>query len=129
MAITEYGFPSRPNEAARVSQDELRDDHGKCLGMRLISECYLFVGAESRWMARNIFLDGNSFRDSPRVGRKTMVYDLTGGLRLRMPGAKLTFSYVYVHRSREFEPVPVTSRHADGHHEYGVASFSWDTHF
>jgi hypothetical protein len=83
-----------------------------------------------RYMAHNIFLDGNTFRDGgPRVDRVPVVYDVTAGLRLRFPGLRLTFSYIGVRRSKEFEPVPLTSRHRDGRHEYGVASFSWDTHF
>ena len=124
------GFPSRPVEAARISAGGLRDDHATCHGLRFISECYVFVGGEVRFMAHNVFLDGNTFRDGgPGVDRVPVVYDFTAGLRLRFPGPGLTFSYIAVRRSREFEPVPPTSRHKDGRHEYGVASFSWDTHF
>lgn len=124
------GFPSRPVEAARVSAGELRDDHGTCYGMRFFSECYLFVGGEVRFMAQNIFLDGNTWRDGgPRVDREPVVYDVVAGLRLRIPQWGLTFTYTGVRRTKEFEPVPATSRHSNGRHEYGVASFSWDTHF
>lgn len=124
------GFPSRPVEAARVSAGQLRDDRSTCYGVRFISECYLFIGGEARFMAHNIFLDGNTNVDGgPSVNREPMVYDLTAGFRLRFPGLGLTFSYIGVRRSREFNPVPATSRHSDGRHEYGVASFSWDTHF
>ncbi|MEO8017307.1 MAG: lipid A deacylase LpxR family protein [Pseudomonadota bacterium] len=123
------GFPSRPVEAARVAAGELQDDHSTCYGIRFFSECYIFVGGEARYMAHNIFLDGNTFRDSAHVDRKPMVYDIVAGLRLRIPSWGLTFSYIGVRRTSEFEPVPPTSRHRDGRHEYGVASFSWDTHF
>jgi lipid A 3-O-deacylase len=124
------GFPSRPVEAARVTAGELQDDHGTCLGMHFFSECYLFVGGEARYVARNVFLDGNTWRDGgPSVDRKPMVYDIVAGLRLRIPSWGLTFSYIGVRRTNEFDPVPATSRHRDGRHEYGVASFSWDTHF
>ena len=124
------GFPSRPVEAARVVAGQLRDDHATCYGIRFFSECYLFFGGEVRYIARNIFLDGNTFRDGgPSVDRVPVVYDIVAGLRLRVPQWGLTFTYTGVRRSKEFEPVPLTSRHADGRHEYGVASFSWDTHF
>jgi lipid A 3-O-deacylase len=122
------GFPSRPAEAARV-QGAADEDQGTCFGMHFFSECYLFVGGEVRYMARNIFLDGNTFRDSPRVNRKSMVIDYVAGLRLRIPRWGWTFSYIGVRRTSEFEPVPPTSKHRDGRHEYGVASLSWDTHF
>ena len=124
------GFPSRPVEAARVTAGELQDDQSTCFGMHFFSECYLFLGGEARYVARNIFLDGNTFSDDgPRVDSKPMVYDIVAGLRLRIPSWGLTFSYIGVRRTNEFEPVPATSRHRDGRHEYGVASFSWDTHF
>jgi len=41
---------------------------------------YIFAGAGGRAVARNIFLDGNSFRTSPHVEHKTFVADLQGGL-------------------------------------------------
>lgn len=124
------GFPSRPIEPARVTADELRDDHGTCYGMHFFSECYLFFGGEVRYVARNVFLDGNTWRDGgPSVDRVPVVYDIVAGLRLRIPQWGLTFTYTGVRRTKEFEPVPATSRHPDGRHEYGVASFSWDTHF
>jgi lipid A 3-O-deacylase len=124
------GFPSRPVEAARVSAGQLRDDHATCYGLRFISECYLFVGTEVRYIAHSVFLDGNTWREGgPSVDRVPLVLDITAGFRLRMPGTGITFSYIGVKRSKEFEPVPATSRHPDGRHEYGVASISWDTHF
>jgi lipid A 3-O-deacylase len=123
------GFPSRPFEAARVSRGQLRDDHAMCGKIHFISECYVFVAGEARYVARNIFLDGNTFRDSPHVDSKPLVYDYSLGFRLRVPQWGLTFTYTFVHRTSEFDPVPATSKHRDGHHEYGVASFSWDTHF
>ena len=124
------GFPSRAVEPARVTKGELRDDHGTCLGLRFFAECYLFAGGEVRFIARNVFIDGNTWRDGgPSVDRVPVVYDIVAGLRLRIPQWGLTFTYTGVRRTKEFEPVPATSRHADGRHEYGIASFSWDTHF
>jgi hypothetical protein len=40
---------------------------------------YVFVGAEGRAVARNIFLDGNTFASSSHVEKKPLVGDLTAG--------------------------------------------------
>ncbi|HZK91096.1 MAG TPA: lipid A deacylase LpxR family protein [Stellaceae bacterium] len=41
---------------------------------------YFFVGTQGRAMGRNIFLDGNSFRTSRRVPKKTLVGDAEAGV-------------------------------------------------
>lgn len=61
---------------------------------------YLFAGADGRTVLNNLFLDGNTFRDSPGVGSKTWVGDLQVGLVVLFPQARLTYSYVY--RSQEY---------------------------
>ncbi|MGH7013472.1 MAG: lipid A deacylase LpxR family protein [Stellaceae bacterium] len=43
---------------------------------------YVFTGAEGRAVARNIFLDGNSFASSAHVEKKPLVGDLTAGAAL-----------------------------------------------
>ena len=40
---------------------------------------YFFAGTQGRAVARNLFLDGNSFRQSPHVEHKTLVADLEAG--------------------------------------------------
>jgi len=40
---------------------------------------YFYVGVQGRAVGHNIFLDGNTFRQSPNVPRKTFVADLQGG--------------------------------------------------
>lgn len=62
---------------------------------------YLFAGVEGRAVARNIFLDGNTFSDSRRVDRKPLVGDLQFGVVLDWPGIRL--SYTHVVRTREYE--------------------------
>ena len=62
---------------------------------------YLFAGAEARAVARNIFLDGNSFQDSPSVSKKPLVGDLTLGASVAYDSVRLTYSYVM--RSKEFD--------------------------
>ncbi len=60
----------------------------------------LYAGFEGRSMFRNIFLDGNSFRDGPSVNRKLGVLDLNAGFSVTY-GAIQT-AYTLNWRSREF---------------------------
>src|SRR5262249_24365683 len=62
---------------------------------------YLFFGTEGRVVARNIFLDGNTFTDSHHVDKKYLIGDLQGGLALTFQNARL--AYTIVRRSKEFE--------------------------
>jgi lipid A 3-O-deacylase len=62
---------------------------------------YLFAGAQGRVVARNIFLDGNSFKDSASVDKKPLVGDLYFGASLAYERVRLTYAYVI--RSKEFD--------------------------
>jgi hypothetical protein len=62
---------------------------------------YLFAGIEGRAVARNIFLDGNTFRDSRSVDKKHLVGDLQVGFVLEWTDMRL--SYTHVLRTREFQ--------------------------
>jgi hypothetical protein len=62
---------------------------------------YVFVGAQGRAVARNIFLDGNSFVASPSVTKEIFVADLSGGVSFFWSDlAKVDF--VLTWRSKEF---------------------------
>lgn len=61
----------------------------------------LFAGVEGRAVGRNIFLDGNTFRDSPSVDKKYFVADANAGISFTYGKAQL--SYTLNWRSREFE--------------------------
>jgi lipid A 3-O-deacylase len=63
---------------------------------------YFFVGAQGRAVARNVFLDGNTFRDSRSVDSEALVGDLTGGLALFW-GDALRLDTAVTYRSEEFE--------------------------
>jgi len=63
---------------------------------------YFFVGAQGRAVARNIFLDGNTFRDSRDVDSKPLVADLTGGVSLFWTDA-VKLDVMAIHRTREFD--------------------------
>ncbi len=62
---------------------------------------YLFAGVEGRLMARNIFLDGNTFKDSHSVERRIGVGDLQVGAVVRYHNVRIAFSNVF--RSKEFD--------------------------
>lgn len=57
--------------------------------------------ADGRAVAHYIFIDGNTFRDSPPVGHKVFVADLSTGLAGNYRNTALAFAVVY--RSQEFD--------------------------
>lgn len=62
---------------------------------------FVFGAADGRAVARDIFLDGNTFRDGPRVDRKNFVADLSYGVGMIAGPFQVTFTQAY--RTREFE--------------------------
>jgi lipid A 3-O-deacylase len=62
---------------------------------------YIFAGIEGRAIARNIFLDGNTWKDSPSVSRETFVADYNLGLAVI--GGPFAVRLSYTERTREFE--------------------------
>lgn len=76
---------------------------------------FLFGGLDGRAVARDIFLDGNTFRDGPRVDKETYVGDAYYGVGAGVGKWQLTFTRVF--RSREF-----SGQHEPSH--YGSVSIS-----
>lgn len=62
--------------------------------------CYLFVGVEARAMGRNIFLDGNTWKNSHNVDKKRLVGDLQAGLVVSWGRFRGSFTNVF--RTREY---------------------------
>jgi hypothetical protein len=62
---------------------------------------YLFAGVEGRAVGRNIFLDGNSFQDSPSVEKNILVGDAQVGIALVFRAVRLAYTYVF--RTPEFK--------------------------
>ena len=62
---------------------------------------YLFAGVEGRAVGRNIFLDGNTFRDSHSVDRRIGVGDFQMGAAVRYRNLRVSFTNVF--RSKEFD--------------------------
>ncbi|MBR9970867.1 lipid A deacylase LpxR family protein [Magnetospirillum sulfuroxidans] len=63
---------------------------------------YFFAGIQGRAVGRNIFLDGNSFRQSPRVDKNIFVGDVQAGVSLFWSN-DFHMTVSAVRRSREFE--------------------------
>ena len=97
------------------------DDTAPCLNGRYIfaiKECGIGIGIQARAVARNIFLDGNTFRDGPSVDSEPEVHDLMAGARLRWKYVQLDATFV--RRSKEFSPVPRDARSRSGTQNYGA---------
>jgi lipid A 3-O-deacylase len=62
---------------------------------------HLFFAVDGNAVARNILLDGNTFRDSHSVDKKPFVADFIGGIGMIIHRFKITYSSVY--RTKEFE--------------------------
>jgi hypothetical protein len=62
---------------------------------------YVFGRVDGRAVAHNIFLDGNTFGESPSVERKLAVADLSVGLGANYKNTKLAYALVY--RTEEFK--------------------------
>tara|TARA_R110002124_G_scaffold41367_1_gene128270 strand:+ start:13126 stop:14160 length:1035 start_codon:yes stop_codon:yes gene_type:complete len=93
-----------------------RGDRRRC---RLpICGLHAFISFDTRLVARDIFLDGNTFEDSHRVDRRPVVGDAAVGFSFLLSGWKV--SYAKVFRTREFEEQRNT-------HQYGSLSitYSW----
>lgn len=88
--VLDYGppriQPSMPGSEFFVPQENLR--------------WYVFAGIDGRAIARNIFIDGNTFENSRSADKEQFVGDLQYGIVLTK--GKLRVSYTHVIRSREF---------------------------
>ncbi|WP_169566353.1 lipid A deacylase LpxR family protein [Sneathiella limimaris] len=62
---------------------------------------YLFAGVEGRAVARNIFLDGNTFADSHSVDKKNLVADANAGIAFTIGNTRISYTLVY--RTEEFQ--------------------------
>ncbi|MFO8002911.1 lipid A deacylase LpxR family protein [Thioalkalivibrio sp.] len=77
---------------------------------------YLFAGVDARAVAWNVFLDGNTWQDSPSVDREVLVGDVQVGAVLSLGRARL--AYTHVIRTPEFENQVERD-------DFGALSLSW----
>ena len=64
----------------------------------------IFAGGKARAVAQNIFLDGNTFRDSLSVDKKALVGEIEAGFAVR--AGRVSLGYNHVWRTREYEGEP-----------------------
>lgn len=77
---------------------------------------YVFAGFDVRAVGRDIFLDGNTFRDSPSVSdRRILVGDIQTGVAVHYKQVQLAMTYV--HRTEQFV-------RQDGPQRFGAISIS-----
>ncbi|MEM7617893.1 MAG: lipid A deacylase LpxR family protein [Pseudomonadota bacterium] len=62
---------------------------------------FLFAGVDGRAIARNIFLDGNTFRDSHSVDKEYFIADANAGFAITYDDYRLSYTLNY--RTKEFE--------------------------
>lgn len=77
---------------------------------------HLFAGVSGRLVLRDIFLDGNTIRESHDVEKEWWVGDLVVGASVTL--YQLKFSYTQAFRTREFE-------HQPSNHNFGSVTMSW----
>jgi lipid A 3-O-deacylase len=77
---------------------------------------YVFVGVDTRAVARNIFLDGNTWDPSRHVDKLPFVADLEMGAAITTDNWRLTFTHVV--RSQEFQ-------HQDYREQFGSVNLSY----
>jgi len=63
--------------------------------------CHVFAGVNASAVIRNIFLDGNTFRDSHSVDKKPLVVQGVAGVAVMVHRFKITYAYVY--QTREYD--------------------------
>ena len=78
---------------------------------------HVFAGADGRAVARDIFLDGNTFEQSPHVTKEPLVADLLAGASVTLGDFSVTYTQAY--RTQEYEGQP------GGGHTFGSLSFSY----
>lgn len=77
---------------------------------------HAFISTDGRWVLHDIFLDGNTFRDSHSIDKEPLVGETAIGIAALYHGWKVSFARI--HRSREFKK-------QDEGHSFGSLSISY----
>jgi len=81
---------------------------------------YLFAAADGRFVAHNIFLDGNTFRSSHSIDKENWVGDLSLGAAVLLGRVKVAYTNVF--RTKEYKGQDAMSR-------FGSLSVSFQASF
>ena len=93
----DYGTPSiGPSSAASTPVDGAMGADRSWFPLGF----HLFGRVDGRAVAHNIFLDGNTFGNSPSVGHNVFVADLSTGFVINWRNTKMSYALVY--RTKEF---------------------------
>ncbi|MCW1925831.1 lipid A deacylase LpxR family protein [Luteolibacter arcticus] len=109
----DFGTPSIASAAPTSTPVDGRQEADRS---RYDVGAYVFTRVEGRAVARNIFLDGNTFSNSHSVDSNVFVADLSAGVAINYHNTKLAYALVY--RTKEF----------DGQDEgqvFGTMSLNW----
>jgi len=79
-------------------------------------EWFLFTGVNGRYVARNIFLDGNTWKNSHSVDKEPWVGDIQAGLVINFNRVQISLTHIF--RSKEFKK-------QISNDEFGALSFSY----
>lgn len=90
----DFGAPLRMEPSLPGSSFTIGDDFS----------AYVFAGVDGRALARNIFLDGNSFETSRSVSKIPYVVDFQLGAAADWDGFRLSFTHVF--RTKEYHGQP-----------------------
>jgi hypothetical protein len=102
--------PIRPGCDVGNVSDPLGNQPGNRIGT------HFFIAVDGRAVLHNIFLDGNTFKDSHSVEKEPFVADLMGGIALNIRNFHL--SYAYILRSKEFKS-------QDSNHGFGAIRLTY----
>lgn len=75
-----------------------------------------FVSVDGRWVLQDIFLDGNTWRNSHSVDKEPLVGDIAFGIAATWQQWKLSYARIY--RTRQFET-------QQGNHNFGSLALSY----
>jgi hypothetical protein len=93
--------PIRPGCESNAATD-MEDGRGRSFGI------HAFLSIDGRAVLRDIFLDGNTWKDSHSVDKRYFVADIGAGIGISAKRFKLTYGVIY--RTKEFK-----SQSSNGH--------------
>ena len=108
-------FGSCPIRAGCATNSAFSDPRRGTNGLKLVG-WHFFAAVDGRAVLHDIFLDGNTFKDSHSVDRKVWVADFMTGYVMDLDSLRLTYSYVL--RTKEFDT-------EEDYHVFGSLSASW----